>query len=131
CDRRPADPRHDPWPRAPPHPPRRADCCGGVGVIVIRWASALIFLLCLAAFGNGVRDWLLAGSALALLLAFVATFGAFDRSKWIGDIGPDHPDALGSLDLRERGIPLTTAGGDPSLPGRDPIATPPAVPPST
>ena len=83
-------------------------------MIVIRWAASLIFLLCLVLFANGARSWLLVLFAVVMFAVAGWAWGA----PWSERISEDHPDALGSLDIRER--TQTTAGGTPS-----PVATRP------
>lgn len=99
--------------------------------MVIRWTSTLIFLLCLALFWIGVRSWeLVAFAALIFAIAGWA-WGAATAGPWTADIDENHPDALGSLDLRDRGLTQTTAGGITPSQTRVPSAAPPAVPPRT
>lgn len=96
-------------------------------MITIRWAAFVLFLMCMGVASTGVRSWLLGGLATALFLIFMLTFDRRPRaprprprSNWfVQDISEDHPDALGSLDLRERAgrravspfFDQTTAGG--------------------
>jgi hypothetical protein len=90
-------------------------------VIVIRWAATLIFLLCLALLFHGAGGWALWAITVATFAVAGWACGAAIPGPWIADIGEDHPDALGSLDLRDRGLPQT-AGGDPSPGTRTPDA---------
>lgn len=82
-------------------------------MITIRWASLLVFLICMAVAATGARAWILAGLAAAAFLILMWTFSRPREprpprprrpvSNWfMQDIPPDHPDALGSLDIRER-----------------------------
>lgn len=77
-------------------------------MIVIRWAATLTFLLCLVLFANGARNWALVLFAVAVFVVAGWAWGA----PWSERIDETHPDALGSLDIRER--TQTTAGGTPS-----------------
>jgi hypothetical protein len=75
-------------------------------MITLRWASAVVIASGLYAASTGARDWLLAAVLIVANLAFAFTFREprprRPVSRWFEDIPPDHPDALGSLDLRER-----------------------------
>lgn len=42
----------------------------------------------------------LIGAVLLVIWAWL--IGAFTREFWVADIGPEHPDALGSLDDHDR-----------------------------
>ncbi len=50
----------------------------------IRWASFLIFSICVAVAWNGARSWLLAAVMLASLFALFWSLGAFRRDVWFG-----------------------------------------------
>jgi formate hydrogenlyase subunit 3/multisubunit Na+/H+ antiporter MnhD subunit len=50
----------------------------------IRWASFLIFSICVAVAWNGARSWLLAAVMLASILALFGSLGAFRREVWFG-----------------------------------------------
>lgn len=65
------------------------------------WAAAAIFTLVLASMNEDIRPWALWGIAVIALLAIAY---AIEQAlgPWVEDIPEDHPDALGSLDVRER-----------------------------
>lgn len=88
-----------------PPPPRRR-------LLLPRITPVVVFILGLSAivaggWRGGAYGWDSAaiildafGVALTLLAGYL--FGVFDRTVWVQDIPSTHPDALGSLDKRDR-----------------------------
>lgn len=68
-------------------------------MIVARWAFAVLFLMGLIPAFFDVRSWWLFAYLAVMFFGLLATV---NPGPWIKTIPPDHPDALGSLDLRER-----------------------------
>lgn len=64
-------------------------------MITIRWASATVLLICLAAGFTGARDWLLWFVSIAMFIAFCLTFRSGE--PWAADLD-DHPEALSRFD---------------------------------
>lgn len=60
---------------------------------VIRWASILIFLICMGVFSTGVRDWLVLVLAVVAFLTCCWTFRDRSRkSRWIYDADENSPE---------------------------------------
>lgn len=74
----------------------------------VGWVSFTGFLFCMISLGMGQLNtfsaWFLVGIAAACFIGFCWTVGAFKRDTWVETIDGNHPDALGSLDMKERGI---------------------------
>lgn len=65
------------------------------------WAATGILVLVIASADDGIREWAIWGiGVIGLLILASAVEKAL--GPWVQDIPEDHPDALGSLDVRER-----------------------------
>jgi hypothetical protein len=67
---------------------------------VIRWAAFLLLMFSLAVAIDGTRSWLLALLIVGSMLTFLATFGAFDRSTWVGE--PEEDEEYARIDAEIR-----------------------------
>lgn len=81
---------------------------GRVVMSQIRLVSLFGFMFCMFSLGFGrlnvFSTWFVLTVAVVAFLTLCWTLGAFARAAWVETIDGDHPDALGSLDMKERGI---------------------------